>query len=505
LLVILFFAVVCAASAFYQSYFDENWGLLRSQVADIYRGRASGFFGQPNAFAGFMSLMLPIPLFYAFSSKRSLAVQVACVVVYLFLQWALFLSISRGAMIALIPMLCVMSILLAKPWKKKMLVLLILLGAYAAEYKLITITNPQSVSRVEQLRAGGGEVTRKVYFPAAVSIWQENPLCGSGEGSFRLHWDRTGKVSLLGGEIHAHSDVLENLAETGLIGFLLYYGAVLLLMYGGLKSLRREEAKDSVFVRIALVGLTGFLIHGGVDFLTKYQSLSFMSYIYLAFLAQVVVQRWGVDGKMAKLIIGGLGCFFVAILAMGLPYMRAYKIHTEADGIHQEVVDKLNGGQWAEKEELNRSLGLYIEALEVEPSYEPSMMSISKLLTIYTLYYPSRKAAFLDDALTFNDASFEVTSESWMAWAVRGKILDSYGDRREEAEAAYQSALKMAPSNLRMRLLYIDHLLLLKDDYEMALTEIQELKEMFPGVQVIQERELSIKGLMKTRNEEGEE
>jgi hypothetical protein len=105
---------------------------------------------------------------------------------------------------------------------------------------------------------------RWVWWEEAVGAWSDRPLRGGGAGSFPvLHREyRENKLDVL----QPHNVPLQFLAETGLVGFLLAYGGLLLLVGAGLARVRRFEDPTVRGMAAALAaGSVAWLLHGVYD------------------------------------------------------------------------------------------------------------------------------------------------------------------------------------------------------------------------------------------------
>jgi O-antigen ligase len=103
--------------------------------------------------------------------------------------------------------------------------------------------------------AGFGD--RPAYWRAAISDVRENPVTGSGAGSFDDYWYRHATIDA--GVQDAHSLYLEALAELGPTGLLLLLG----LLVPPLAAAFSARADPSTVV--AAAGYATFLVHAGLD------------------------------------------------------------------------------------------------------------------------------------------------------------------------------------------------------------------------------------------------
>ncbi len=109
--------------------------------------------------------------------------------------------------------------------------------------------------------------SRRMVYEAGWELWTQFPYTGTGLGTFRQAFPLVQPADLNLAWMHAHSDVLELLVTTGIIGpTLIAFGLVAL--YRRLWSVFQEgrRSEDRAIGLGALGALTGALIHSTVDF-----------------------------------------------------------------------------------------------------------------------------------------------------------------------------------------------------------------------------------------------
>ena len=111
------------------------------------------------------------------------------------------------------------------------------------------------------------EQRRTELFHDTWRIFVHHPALGTGFGTFQAVFP--GYETLYDGNfvVHAHNDYLEVLAETGLIGGILWATFLILLFHGAWKRLKvATNSLDLAFHIGALAACSGLLAHGLVDF-----------------------------------------------------------------------------------------------------------------------------------------------------------------------------------------------------------------------------------------------
>lgn len=479
---LLFLGVCCAGAAYYQAYVDYEWGPFSTHRLSQYNQRMAGFFGQPNAYAAFVMIAMPIPLFYAFKFNCSTLVKVLSVLIFLFLQWGVFLGVSRGALITLGIQYILYALFLGSTWKQRALTFLVFVVAAGLQFYAFSETQSVMSKRVEILVETQGEGSRNIYYPIAWEIFKDQPLFGIGEGSFRYVWDTVEPISYMVEETHVHSDPLELLAENGIVGAMLYYLPVCGVLIMGFLSLQRlGSPSQKALVQVCIIGVSGYLIHGCVDFLTKYQTLLFVSFIYLAFIAQELCWPRFRSRLLAKgvVLICGVVSFFM--LFIGIASVRAMWISEENRLAKIDLDGRLAAGESVKYAEIDALYSNAALALQADPRYVPAMLQAIEALQLKAHYDPSNKIDYTDLALAINLDILDVFEGHWRAWGIRINLLEQYGGRDDEVMECYRRALAIAPQNLLLRMNYIMYLKRRSISGEVYDEQANFVRKTFPG------------------------
>ncbi|HEV7763702.1 MAG TPA: O-antigen ligase family protein [Thermoanaerobaculia bacterium] len=286
--------VLCVAAIFEAMYGLREAALQRYEIWGwtnrLIFNRVTGTFVNPNHFAHYVAIILPLALFLgAFAwhisgdkdtplSRRlaqllerrvvrtgfALISAVACVMGVLLAQ-------SRGALLALSAGLLFIAALL--PGKRLSRILLAATGGIVLIATLILFLGSERTvgrfmpSSLERQTLVG----RRIGISAAFSLWQRFAVFGSGMGTFERVVSMEQKQDLEKLYHHAHNDYAEIAATGGTLGFMIAIVALL----GGYVSLVRmtfgEASNDlnwrrRAFQTAALASLTIAMIHALFDF-----------------------------------------------------------------------------------------------------------------------------------------------------------------------------------------------------------------------------------------------
>jgi O-antigen ligase len=253
-------------------------------------GRASGTFVNPNHFAHYAAIVLPMALYvssYAWHTAAPAGATFGRRFVMLverrFLPFtfgvlaalgcltAVLVSESRGAVLAVIGGFAIVGAMASDQKNAALRAVLITVGVSAAIVAtLLVLRRPGTVTRFETSQISQVEA-RRDSIVAALRIWQMFPLFGSGAGTYPdvvLMTRATSGDTLAN---HAHDDYAEILGTTGALGFIVSFVPLL----GGFAALVRNAFgpegepmswRRRAFKAAALTSIAIAMIHALVDF-----------------------------------------------------------------------------------------------------------------------------------------------------------------------------------------------------------------------------------------------
>ena len=261
----------CFALYQFMTHYARVWAVVKPAG---YALRGSGTYVNPNSFAGFTEMVLPLALAYTVMGRFSATVKVLLGYSALVMMAGIMVSQSRGGITAMgvaVGAFCVVLLFQPDYWRRGA----IALGVLAVAGAVLT----QQFGAVEE-RFEGGLIDkgdgRVFYWMAAERIFQEHPWLGAGPGSFRYLYPMSADVYAQAVPKDAHNDYLNTLCEWGLAGFAIVMAALGLLLAGviriwpyvkrGSGDLGSKNSSRAAFVLGASLGLLAILIHSVVDF-----------------------------------------------------------------------------------------------------------------------------------------------------------------------------------------------------------------------------------------------
>jgi O-antigen ligase len=223
-----------------------------------------------NHYAGLMEMLVPIPLIVSLTrlappKLRAVAAATAAVMV-----GTIFLSGSRGGMIAIVAELIILAASLVR--QKRSLRTAIGIAVFLAIVVglLVWIGGGELSQRIATAGPGHTELSsdiRTYINRDGLRMFLKKPVLGWGLGTFPIVYPefRTFYTNFFVNE--AHNDYLQLLVEMGLLGFATMLWFVVTLYVRAFKKIRNWPTEMSGAVTLAcLLGLSGILVHSAVDF-----------------------------------------------------------------------------------------------------------------------------------------------------------------------------------------------------------------------------------------------
>ena len=209
----------------------DSGGAIVQEEMDLSKGRASGLTGNANAMGNILLYAIWACLTLWKCRKGVLGLFFRCLFVGLICIFSYYIvySGSRKTLLAVCLLLMIWSIWIvpSKLSIKNALVVLLLGGivmsVFVLMYDFIMTETFMGARFQNMIDDGGGNAavgfmeknTRYLMYVDGFKMWLEHPIAGIGLGQFVVHF--------FDGH-YSHSDYMEPLACTGLVGFILYHG-----------------------------------------------------------------------------------------------------------------------------------------------------------------------------------------------------------------------------------------------------------------------------------------
>lgn len=467
-LVLVGLGLLAVGLACHQRFVEPEWLPGGRQQAAQFVGRSSGFFGIPNSLAGLLILLLPATGTLAWRGGATARAGWGWVTAVFAL--GLFLTLSRGAWLSLALALVIWPLLAPhRPWRRRLRLAGGALALLSLVVGLVYGLAAPARARLERLVTDAGELSRPILWRAAWQLWRDEPFTGTGAGSFNVLFERHRPAGFVDEPQWAHNEYLNTLSDYGAIGLVLLLGAAGGVVWSGRR--RRREGEHSSGTTMTLdarpvtsalgVGCLAFALHLGVEFHLKIPGLGLA-------LAVVGALALGSDraGRMTARVPGGARprlAWMAGTLAL-------------AGGLFPTVrCQQAEAGYYAAREKIDQASRV---AGEAGPTVRTLLEDAEDRLRRAIQLWPGHGGAWGSQALATQFRAYlepvrsgelsgpaELAARQALAisdvvpefWLRLGIALDMRA-RREEARAAFERALQLAPRSANGWYYYADHL-----------------------------------------------
>ena len=253
------------------------------------RGRLFSTFGNPNYLAGYLAGCLPLTfiLFLHFRVRKYRLILAALLCV---LYASLLITFTRGAWVALFLSFIVLIVLLLlyadvrtlmknKFWLCGLTLPLLVITILYSTPNCLNPTGKSIVQRGVSSLDLTNSTTRQRFliWLSTLQIIKENPIAGTGVGTFCLHYP-SAQAQVLAKEkyrhyvpktnrsINAHNDYLQLASETGTIGLVCFLWLIVSFYRHTLRFLRKHRKETPLLLFGIMGGITSILIHAFFSF-----------------------------------------------------------------------------------------------------------------------------------------------------------------------------------------------------------------------------------------------
>jgi O-antigen ligase len=224
-----------------------------------------------NHYAGLMEMLVPIPLVFAFSRYAHGRERWAAASAAAFMGATIFLSGSRGGMIAFAVQVAIFLYFLFREKAASRGAFLMAAFLVISLAAIAWIGGSEVTARLSTISGSKhSDLTNDIRFQInrdTLHMFAQRPILGWGLGTFETVYPqfRSFYTNLLVDK--AHNDYLQLLAETGVIGFAIMLWFLISVFRPAWPKIRNWPSEVNGAVTLsAVLGITGILIHSLVDF-----------------------------------------------------------------------------------------------------------------------------------------------------------------------------------------------------------------------------------------------
>jgi len=266
-LLLITYGFVIAAFAIVQSL-SSNQKVYWTRTAEL-GGWVYGPYVSHNHYAGLMEMLFPIALVVALNRGVSRNWRWVPAFAAVLMASTIFLSGSRGGMIAFLAQMLVLGTVLASN-KNRHSTWTVFAVLLVIAVLIFWVGGQALVSRIGSIRPNTRsdlDVSMRLKIDSdALRMFAKKPVLGWGLGTFPVVYPQFRSFYTDQSINHAHNDHLQFLVETGLLGLATIAWFVFTLYRAALKKIRDWDSNLNGAVALAaLVGCTGILVHSFLD------------------------------------------------------------------------------------------------------------------------------------------------------------------------------------------------------------------------------------------------
>jgi hypothetical protein len=220
---------------------------------------------------------------------------------------ALIISRSRAAWLTLIGVAAGLAIAIAAG----------LPGQLAHQWRVFKqtdVTGVVSGDLYSRLGTAAGS-DRYQYWRTAVHAFESKPLLGIGPGTYQFYWGQHGPLDEF--IRNAHSLYLETLAETGVVGFVLITGFLLVLLGTGVTRALHAPPAERALPAAATASLVAFCAAAAFDWVWQLPAVASVA-LLLGAAILAGVQAHGRSASGARVALAGVA--ICAMIAIAIPF-----------------------------------------------------------------------------------------------------------------------------------------------------------------------------------------
>jgi O-antigen ligase len=224
-----------------------------------------------NHYAGLMELLVPIPLVLSLTRLAEERERIAAGIAAAIMAGTIFLSGSRGGMIAVFVELVLFAVVLLRQRKTVRIAISLVAFAIVLVSLLTWVGGKELTSRVSSISSEAREEVsggmRLSIDRDAFRMFRDKPVLGWGLGTFPVVYPQFRSFYTNFFVNEAHNDYLQLLSEMGMLGFAVMAWFLIVLYRRALSKIGDWTLDVGGAVTLACtLGFTGILVHSLFDF-----------------------------------------------------------------------------------------------------------------------------------------------------------------------------------------------------------------------------------------------
>ncbi|MFA4991646.1 MAG: O-antigen ligase family protein [Candidatus Omnitrophota bacterium] len=438
-----------------------SWWDIRDFLSSVYVNH--------NHFAGLLELCVPLCVGLALGEKDG-GKRLLYVYAFFMMLLAFILSMSRGAWFSLMfSMPVLLALLYKKNFIKKRTFILFFIFVVIG-FLFIKKTAPDLfLGRMASYRNLDLEGRLDIW-KGALGIIKDNPLLGTGIGTFAHHFPRYRPEGLNLFANYAHNDYLQLASESGIVSLLAWLYMLFVIIRKGIRTYLLSESNFKKVVSLGIsAGILSMAVHSMVDFNLRIPANAVLFTVLSGLLFSLSSRRDNSDRRLEIVLNKKALCVLrpLFIVFMSVWIFGAFRL-VAADAMVMS----------ARKAGLEEKLNILNRAVYLSPGNNDYYKRIARAYTSRAYAGPDReKDLFM--ALEYYRRASELNPID--AWAWSG-VADSFSRLRDIDSAGYfyKKSLYLDPNN--------SYYLKKMGDLLVMLGRIDEAAEVFKRASFLEEK-----------------
>lgn len=216
-----------------------------------------------------MGLLPALALMFSTEGKKASATLFGLCVLFMA---ALIVTQSRGAVLSAAIGCIVLLPTMARPFRRNIRKLAGIVAAGAALPVILQVfsvaSHGRSIAKTLLQTGGASFLDRGSLWHSTWEMIKDNPLTGTGLGTFYYHYTRYRLPTDRSDGYFVHMDPLQFWVETGLPAFILFYAILIAVLAGTLRSLPKTApgSRERAYIVGPFCGLLALALHTHIDF-----------------------------------------------------------------------------------------------------------------------------------------------------------------------------------------------------------------------------------------------
>ena len=456
LLLLMVFASFQAGFAVWQSFTKSDF-IFYWERPELYNGRGSGTFVCPNHLAGFLEMSLGLVAARASivrresrSIERSVLSKVFTIYVAVMLAIGLLSTLSRAGWVSASVGMAALIMCGSWKWRQMMARLGIVFAVGLCAAAVLWNSEPIKNYLLKSLVLGGGgqQISlgdptiggRTMMWSGTINIIRENPLVGTGMGSWQWIYQKYKDYRILSFPEYTHNDYLNLAADYGLIGVAIMVFVIVCFFKRAAKIAgSATNSEDRAFAVGAIISVVSILVHSWFDFnLHIFGNALFLAVILGATTAIEVTpplsRPAGLRGR--RVACGALIVVCGLLVNTFIPTVRAFRLTILGDTAKADL-------------NYDEALSFYRHAASIDPKYPRPLIKTGDIYRDQAKWRVGKvkqreRTELVNQAVESYERALILNPYLSDVWVSKGRVLELVG-RDEQALMSFRKAIEIAP------------------------------------------------------------